>query len=217
MPPVSNVIPLPIRPSTGEAGAPSGSYLRTMTRGGSVLPFATPSSSPMPSCSILFSSSISTPRPAAFASSAARSAKVRGVSELLGSFASSRAMLLHSPSTRPRSIARSRSFCPDGKINSADSIQTRGSSVPVLYDPELKFARTTPSVIACAAIAGSIASCARPSTEIFVVRRWRAASAPAVAARRSRSVVNSLRGPTPTSATRAGRHPSRAAGVTNSS
>ena len=46
MPPLSNVTPLPIRPSTGLPGAPSGSWRMTISRGGSALPRATPCSSP---------------------------------------------------------------------------------------------------------------------------------------------------------------------------
>jgi hypothetical protein len=52
MPPVSNVMPLPTRPSTGPAGAPGGSCRKTMSRGGSPLPRATPSNRPIPSFAI---------------------------------------------------------------------------------------------------------------------------------------------------------------------
>ena len=52
MPPVSKVMPLPTSPSTGDAGAPGGLWRMTITRGGSALPRATPSSSPIPSCAI---------------------------------------------------------------------------------------------------------------------------------------------------------------------
>src|SRR5207253_453072 len=62
MPPVSKVMPLPTRPRTGDAGAPGGSWRMTISRGGSLLPRATPSSMPMPSASICFSSNTSNDR-----------------------------------------------------------------------------------------------------------------------------------------------------------
>ena len=105
MPPVSKVIPLPTSPSRGFAGAPGGSYRKTMSRGGSLLPRATPSSRPMPSSAIIRSSRISTFTPASPAMAAARIANSRGVSVFPGSLASSRARLLDSPSTRPRAAA----------------------------------------------------------------------------------------------------------------
>ena len=58
-----------------------------MRRGGSLLPRATPSSSPMPSASICFSSRISTAAPPPPAIVAARAANSRGVSVLPGSLA----------------------------------------------------------------------------------------------------------------------------------
>ncbi len=64
MPPVSKVMPLPTRPSTGDDGAPGGSCVITITRGGSALPRETPSSRPMRSRAISSSSRISTERPA---------------------------------------------------------------------------------------------------------------------------------------------------------
>ncbi len=47
MPPVSNVIPLPTRPSTGFSGAPAGSYRMTISAGGSSEPCATPQNAPI--------------------------------------------------------------------------------------------------------------------------------------------------------------------------
>ena len=55
----------------------------------------------MPSFAICVSSRISTETPASLATAAARRANSCGVSVLPGSLASSRARLLHSPSTRP--------------------------------------------------------------------------------------------------------------------
>ena len=107
MPPVSNVIPLPTSPSTGPRAAPGGSWRNTISRGGSLLPRATPRSMPIPSASIRFSSSTSTPTPASPATADARAANSRGVSVLPGSFASPRAALLQSPRTRPRAMAAS--------------------------------------------------------------------------------------------------------------
>ena len=75
-------------------------------RGGSSLPRATPSNSPISSPAICFSSRISTVSPAAFPIRVARSANARGVSTFPGSFDSSRARFVHSPRTRPRSSAR---------------------------------------------------------------------------------------------------------------
>ena len=80
MPPVSNVMPLPTRPSTGPSGAPGGSWRSTISRGGSALPRATPSSSPMPSAAISFSSRTSTSSAAAAAISAARVRRTRAAS-----------------------------------------------------------------------------------------------------------------------------------------
>ena len=107
MPPVSNVMPLPTRPSTGAAGAPGGSCVITMRRGGSALPRATPSSSPILSCAISSSSRTCTGMPASRPIAAARSAKTAGVSTFDGSLHRSRAMFEHSPRTRPRSTDRS--------------------------------------------------------------------------------------------------------------
>ena len=64
MPPVSKVMPLPTRPSTGAAGAPGGSWRSTIMRGGSALPRATPSSRPICSRAISSSSRTSTCSPA---------------------------------------------------------------------------------------------------------------------------------------------------------
>ena len=49
MPPVSNVMPLPTSPSTGDARRAGGSYRIDTRRGGSALPRPTPRSMPMPS------------------------------------------------------------------------------------------------------------------------------------------------------------------------
>ena len=79
MPPLSKVTPLPTSPSTGVAGAPGGSYRKTIRRGGSTLPRATPRSSPIPNSAIRSSSSTSTLMPASPAIAAARRANSRGV------------------------------------------------------------------------------------------------------------------------------------------
>ena len=102
MPPVSNVMPLPIKPSVTPVSGCSGWYSSTSKRGGSWLPRVTPSSRPMFSAAIRVSSSTSTLRPASCASAAPRSAKMRGVSRLPGSLAIVRATLEHSPIVRPR-------------------------------------------------------------------------------------------------------------------
>ena len=101
MPPVSNVMPLPMSPSVTPAIGFAGWYSRTSSRGGSWLPRVTPSSSPMFSASIRVSSSTSTLSPASCARAAPRSAKSRGVRRLPGSFAIVRAMFEHSPIVRP--------------------------------------------------------------------------------------------------------------------
>ena len=112
MPPVSKVMPLPTRPRTGDSGAPGGSWRRTMTRGGSALPRATPSSSPIPSLLdlLLVEDLDADARLPAIA--AARSANTRGVSTLDGSFANPRARLLDSPRIWPRSTAASSAGVP---------------------------------------------------------------------------------------------------------
>ena len=76
----------------------------------------------MPSCSIRSSSRISTLTPPSAAIVDARRANSRGVSALPGSLASSRARLLHSPSSRPRSTAararvRASGGCPGHRRN----------------------------------------------------------------------------------------------------
>ena len=103
MPPVSNVMPLPTSPSTGRRRRAGGSWRITISRGGSLLPRATPSSRPMPSCSIgLFVEHLERQAAARDDVAPTRRANSRGVSVLPGSLHSSRARLLHSPSSRPR-------------------------------------------------------------------------------------------------------------------
>ncbi len=214
MPPVSNVIPLPTRPSTGDAGAPGGSWRRTMTRGGSALPRATPSSRPMPSCAISSSSRICTPRPAARPISAARSAKTDGVSTFDGSLQRSREMLQLSPRTQPRSTARSRlAESPPVTTTTASSIGPAARS-PLLYRSPLKLASMRPSAIACAAAAASRSPRCRNPMRLMC--RCRALSPAAEARRRSRSVSKSADLPAPRRATRPARHPFKT-GVRNSS
>ena len=109
MPPVSNVTPLPINPSTGPPVTPGGVCDRVSSRAGSIEPRATPSISPIPSASMARSSWICTSSDVPAARAAPRSTKTRGVSTLPGSLAISRAKLVASPRMRPRATAATRS------------------------------------------------------------------------------------------------------------
>ena len=126
MPPVSNVMPLPTSPRTVPFTACFGSCRRTITRGGSGLPRATPSSMPIFRSAIRCSSRTSTCRPAALAIFAARSANTRGVRLLPGSLASSRAMFDDSPRIWPRSAACSIAAVEPPTCNSTRSSHTVG-------------------------------------------------------------------------------------------
>ena len=97
-------------------------------------------------------------------------ARGRGGRLLPGSFASSRATLLHSPSTRPRSSAAPTAADVAGRRSSTDSRNTRGGS-PVLYEAPSKFARVTPSAITCVACSGVTTVSGRWSTAIRERRR----------------------------------------------
>ena len=108
IPPVSNVMPLPTSPSTGEAGALTGSCRSTIMRGGVALPCPTPSRSPIFLRERSSSSRISTASPALVPIARARSASTEGVSTFDGSLQRSRAMFDDSPRMTPRSTARSR-------------------------------------------------------------------------------------------------------------
>ena len=188
MPPVSNVMPLPTRPSTGPGGAPGGSWRNTISRGGSLLPRATPSSRPIPSCAMRSSSRISTLTPPSVASAAARRANSRGVSALPGSLASSRARLLHSPSSRPRSTADARAAHDVARLLGQRRRSTRGASggagSPVLYVPTLNSDSVSPSATACASSTTSprprsTKPPVRPDGSAPRSRRRRPAAAPA--------------------------------------
>ena len=78
IPPVSNVMPLPISPSTGACGAPAGLWRMTITHGGSALPRATPRSSPIPRSAISRSPRMLTAIPAAAQISAGPFGKHQG-------------------------------------------------------------------------------------------------------------------------------------------
>ncbi len=106
MPPVSNVMPLPTSPSTGEAGAPGGLCVMTITRGGSALPRATPSSRPMlQPLDLVLVEDLDRQVRRSRAMAAPRSAKTDGVRTFAGSLQRSRAMFDDSPRMRPRSTA----------------------------------------------------------------------------------------------------------------
>ncbi len=76
----------------------------------------------MPSFSICVSSRISVLTPTSLASAVARLANSRGGSTLPGSFASSRARLLHSPRIRPRATAASMIALTLGEASTAATI-----------------------------------------------------------------------------------------------
>ena len=133
MPPVSNVIPLPTRPSVTLDTAPAGSCRSTSTRGGSWLPWAMLSSRPILSSAMRVSSSTSTPSPAAAASAAPRSANTRGVRRLPGSLASSRAWFVASPRMTPRATAASNAAPPSRPAIATSSSQP-GAWSAVLSD-----------------------------------------------------------------------------------
>ena len=81
----------------------------------------------MPSCAICVSSRISTATPASLATAAARRANSCGVSVLPGSLASSRARLLHSPSTRPRATAARAASAADSSPAAATTVHAGGA------------------------------------------------------------------------------------------
>ena len=87
----------------------------------------------MPSASICRSSRISTAMPASLARAAERAANSRGVSVLPGSFASSRARLLHSPSTRAPGdgVVKARAGADDGLPPA--STTTNATPMPVRF------------------------------------------------------------------------------------
>ena len=94
IPPASNVIAFPTRPTTASPFAFGGSYRRTTSRGPFALARPTALSAPMPSSSIWSGSSAMTCR-CGPARSAARFARPSGVSSFGGEFARSRAQLTH--------------------------------------------------------------------------------------------------------------------------
>ena len=79
----------------------------------------------MPSCSMAFSSSTSNVRPLPATMSPDRRANSRGVSELPGSLQSSRARLLHSPSSRPRRTASENADAPAVEVHRRRQSSTR--------------------------------------------------------------------------------------------
>ena len=107
MPPVSKVMPLPTRPSTGVCGAPGGSWRNTISRGGSLLPRATPSSRPIPSFAICVSSRISTLTPASLAMrrrAPRELARRQRVARLVRELARQVAALAEDPAARHRRV-----------------------------------------------------------------------------------------------------------------
>ena len=109
MPPVSNVMPLPTSPSTGVAGAPGGLWRITITRGGSALPRATPSSRPIPSCAISCSSRTSTRepgRPADLRGALGEDRRRQHVRRLVGELAREVAGLAEDPSALDARLER---------------------------------------------------------------------------------------------------------------
>ncbi len=149
----------------------------------------------MPSASMRSGPRISAATPGSAVSSAARSTSARGVSTLPGSLASSRAALMASPMTRPRS-----SWARWPSATSTEASRMPGSGSADLRWPWLKLASTTAS--AAAAVAAS-ASTARPARSMAMVRcrRSRAQSAAAATPRRTASGVTDP-GPVPTTSTR---------------
>jgi hypothetical protein len=190
IPPVSNVMAFPTSPRTGAPGFSfSGVYVMIIMRGGSTLPCATDNSAPIFNSAILFSSRISTDRPASRAMAAARSASMRGVSRLDGSLPSSRAKFCDSAIMRPRERPRSASVREDSShpANAAAVISFPGF-LSVLYLSESKFARIIPSAMACAAAAVRSFSRARNAT-LFTWRDFSVRTA-APASLRSSAVPN---------------------------
>ena len=106
MPPVSNVMPLPTRPST-TPGTAFGGSCREHDETRRLLAAARDAEqhAHLQRGDPLSRRALRHASPASLAIACARSANTRGVSSLPGSLASVRASLLMSPSTRPRSSA----------------------------------------------------------------------------------------------------------------
>ena len=107
-PPVSNVMPLPMKPSTGDAGAPGGSWrMHDQARRRRAALRDAQQQAHAESSHALFVEHVDAARPRAARGRDTRSANSLGVSTLAGSLARPRAKLRTSPMTRPRRTAAS--------------------------------------------------------------------------------------------------------------
>ena len=128
MPPLSNVTPFPTSPRTGCAGAFEGRCSMTIRRGGSWLPRATPSTSPMPRSAIRDGSSTSTRSVVPSAAARARSARTRGGSRFAGSFTSSLARFTQPATRRARPAAAAACDCSSTVAPGTTMVASRRSS-----------------------------------------------------------------------------------------
>ena len=201
MPPVSNVMPLPTRPSTGASERPAGSCEDDEARRLGCRR-ATPRSSPISSASIS-SRRAPAPRARCLRRRAARARRAHaGVSRFDGSLLRSRARLVHSARMRPRSIGRGGRCLVRGTQLGGEHPQVGDArrfvraalvTAALLLRKDARLRPDPCSSRSCVREGCDGSPDARNSTTTRLTRRARAASTPVVATRRARSASNRAR------------------------
>ena len=192
-PPESYITPLPTR--TRWPVAPFGAYVRRTIRGGSTLPWLTPTMPPHPIACSWSRLNTSMPRPESAATSVARSAIWRAVRCPGGVLARSRASEAARAITVPRSTPRRTPALRLSPATSDTDVMVDAPDGSVLSPRYRYAARRAPSTTACAAVRASMPS--RSARVVATVDRLPAERTSAAAALRNVFAVSASGSPMP--------------------